>query len=660
MAAATLFGSAAAEEFTGVTIGPHGLIGIYGNSWGPEFVDNPPPKVFGPDARWEVPLYPPGMARDRKGELAPPSINPNRTGFLVWFSPDLRKVARIIRFGWGLASLSAATVLSDRDIAIAGTGTPNMRALAKQADISRLRPAPREPDFGQIEYEGVVLPGDCYVAKVAHDFSAIRWIWIFEGHRRPPSRIFELSTGSVVFVCRSLVSISADGQSISDIPCTGTPARVDVLGVGAGDNMILVGGARPAPGGTGRESWNQPLLDLYTSDGRHHARFYDWKGSLVGHDAFRLVADSEVSAGCSLADGTILACILSKGPGTVASRDPVDLRRAIEPRGLGTLALPAPRTKTPRVSRLANIVRFHPDRPGECERATWAACTQTEFRSVDVRHLGATRDGRVILAGTSDPFLVQTTLRWFRDPEQYLWQGDYKREGGGIEVTASGWPAYIGLGGRGDFVAVLSQDLRSVLWSSAAAMCRHNAIAEVPGGIVAVSTCTGLNRKDGRTSLFVNHDIAHWTKFLLAVRARAAQPDPSPGRRLWGFISTGLKSAMLTLEPETELSVGVKKRLLYELNKILIDFPNFYDKGSWKKFTFAARERELIALAEAGTIEGKDLKELNRRLLEMAFPKFVFQSPKSNRAPLLNAVQNQFGGGYSDGHVYLIADEPTR
>jgi hypothetical protein len=43
-------------------------------------------------------------------------------------------------------------------------------------------------------------------------------------------------------------------------------------------------------------------------------------------------------------------------------------------------------------------------------------------------------------------------------------------------------------------------------------------------------------------------------------------------------------------------------------------------------------------------------------LLEKGYPQYIFSAPKANRAPVLRAVQEDFGGGFSDGHIYLLQD----
>jgi hypothetical protein len=95
-----------------------------------------------------------------------------------------------------------------------------------------------------------------------------------------------------------------------------------------------------------------------------------------------------------------------------------------------------------------------------------------------------------------------------------------------------------------------------------------------------------------------------------------------------------------------------------ELNRILVEGKTLYDPAAWNGCEFSHYEMKLIGRLKAGAIGEDELADLNRRLIEKGFPEHVYAYPKSNRPPVLNAVQDEFGGGYSDGHVYLL--EPVK
>ena len=85
---------------------------------------------------------------------------------------------------------------------------------------------------------------------------------------------------------------------------------------------------------------------------------------------------------------------------------------------------------------------------------------------------------------------------------------------------------------------------------------------------------------------------------------------------------------------------------------------NLYDAQAWKGIELDTVEQNLIRRLEAAAISDAELLDLNRRLLERAFPNHVFRCPKDNRPAIRNAVQEEYGGGYSDGHIYLL--KPVR
>ena len=647
--AATFFGTESAEEFVGVTETRAGRILVAGNSWGSSFPEGVPVKIWGADGPWKVPLCPPGMDKDGKGRaMRPPETNPNRTGFLVVYSDDLRKVERQMRFGWGVAAISAVDTMVDGSIVIAGRGTKHFAAVAGAAKLHRTHPKGAGSSYGPVEYEGDVQPGDCFVARLSPKLDDFEWVWTFEAHRTPPRRLLAGPDGMVAFECQRLMSISADGNELREW-MKPPPGEQKVLGSSPDGKFVLIGGQTDAPKGTGREPWRQPVLGLYTPDGTHYSKFYDWDGRVAGHDSFRLVANTEVRAGCFLPSGDILIALRSRGRNSVATRNPVDLRRKIESDGW---IKPGRKITAPSIMHL---VRFSIDDYADCSHTTLSSCTQTRTEAVRVQTMRGAEDGTVMVTGEAPAFLPQTTTRWYRDTDHYHWQGDWRQDGGGITVTTNGWPAYIGVGGRGSFSAVFSPGFKHVLWSSAIAMCEHAAMCPTKRGIVAVSVSIGHDAKDGRTPVFMAHDVGDWPKFLMALRKEAVKPGDTPGKRVWTFLSDGLKDKMLLMDPEArDVPFEVKKRLFFEFNKILMEFPNFYDEKSWRKCEFSEFEKKLIAMAKSGKMEKKLLMELNRRLLEKGFPKHIFTCPKSNYAPVLNAAQPKFGGGFSDGHVYLL------
>jgi hypothetical protein len=502
-----------------------------------------------------------------------------------------------------------------------------------------------------VQYEGNMQPGDCYVGKLKADGSGFDWLWMLSAHRTPPERLLKGPHDTIILTCHTLRRLAGDGSDMRELPAR-SPGRTLPLAVSPVADAVLMGGAADDPVGTGREPWRRPLLSLHGLDGAERSRYYDWPASLVGHNGFRLVANTEVRSGCFFPNGDVLACVWSQGGNSVAARHPVDLQWKLKYDDVAVDLSGAD------VSAMTHLVRFNPTNLADCTYAPWAACTQARLSGISVTYVRGARDGRLMLAGNSEPFLVQTTTRWYRDPDHFGWDPEYRVTGGGIRVTDTGWPDYIGLGGRGGFSAVFAPGFKCVLWSSATALCEPTGLCDSRRGIVAVSTCYGAATQDERSPLFMRNDIRNWTEFMLHLRAQATSGGESVAKRLWSrYFSQGLKGEILAVQPGNDtVSVSLQKRFYSELNGILSEGASFYDEASWAGCALTADEKRLIARESAGKIGRKERAELNRLLLEKSYPQYIFAAPKANRAPVLRAIQEDFGGGYSDGHIYLLQD----
>jgi hypothetical protein len=645
--AATFFGGTGVEEFVGVAEAPDGDVVAYGNSWGPPFPTNVGTSVLGIDNPWPVPLHPAGAEKDADGNpQPPPENNPNRTGFMAFYSPDLRQLKRVLRFGWGVASITAAEVMSDRRVVVAGVGTRGFRPLAEAAKSLKTYPARRFSGYGPYEYGGVPQPGDVYVAQLTPDLKGLEWVWILEGHRVAPERIYEGPGRTAVFECRTLKSIAPDGQTMREVMKFFSSDRRFLLGVGPQDGSILIGGDYHH--NTGREPWRKPVLDLYTAQGEPYARFYDWHGPLVGASWFRLVSDSAVRKGCFMPNGDILVYVWSDGGNTVATQNPVDLRQGVANAGIGMSMAGA------NVGSFCHLVRFNPKNYRDCSYTLWAAYLPHKPNSIIPNLLAGAPDGRVMIAGGAAGFLVQTTTRWSRATDHADVIRDANGKIHGWKLDERGWPRYLGIGGRGDFSAVFSPGFTNVLWSSCLANCQHAALRATARGIVGVSRCRGASANDGRKPFFETHDLADWLGFLRLLKKQGETDAPSAGRKLWPWLSEDLRKQASAFEREKDVTDEFKEDLFTELNQILAGRKDLYDAAVWQGGVFSDYERKLLTRLAAATIADEDLADLNRRLLEKAYPEHVYACPKSNRPPTLNAVQDEFGGGFWDGHLYLL------
>lgn len=645
--AATFFGGKGPEEFLGVTVAADESIVVAGNSWQSPLPTDAPTEVLGTDGPWNVALNAEGKDRDEEGDLmAPRRRNPNRTGFLVCYSPDLRKIRQVVRFGWGVASITAVEYMSDNSLVIAGLATRNFRPVAEKAKLLNIYPQRRYAAYGPYEYDGVNLPGDVYVAKLNPDLKGFAWVWIFEGHRVPPTIIHEGPNRAIVCECRTLRSITADGKEMREVMKFMSSGSRNLLGVSPVDGRMVIGGEYSHP--TGREPWRKPYLDVYNAEGKPHARFYEWQGPLAGADNVRLVSDSAVRDGVMLPSNDVLIYIWSDGGNTVGAWNPIDFRKPLNrsPVCMTTAGAGA--------ASFCHLVRFNLDNYEDTSYMLFTSVLQAKPNTIRLDRLCAARDGRVMIMGKSGGFLVQTTTRWFRATDHHEVYLDADKRPAGVKLDKKGWPHYLGLGGREHFSTVFSPSFSNVLWSSATALCEHKAMRETSRGIVAVSVCLGENSKDGETPYFKENHIVGWQGFLRRLKTQGESATPSPGRQLWSLLSDSMKKAVGAQGEMAEPEDDFPGTFYEETNRILVEGKTLYDPAAWKDCEFSHYETKLIERLKAGAIKEDELPDLNRRLIEKGFPEAVYAYPKSNRPPVLNAVQDEFGGGYSDGHVYLL------
>lgn len=461
-AAGTYIGGPGHEELIGVATLPDGRILACGNVWGDPFTDRAPVKVLGLDALWDVPLHEPGTEYDKEGRRRPPSSdNPNRTGFMAFFKPDLSAVISITRFGYGLASITAARQMTNKTYVITGLCTAKFRGEAKKAGLLKIEPRdPQDAKMGPYSYADVEFPGDVYIACLSQDLTSLLWVWIFEGHRTAPDRVFEGAAGTVVADVRGVRSIVADGRDMVNLDkirrMKGGSYVHKFLAVSPYDGTILFGGDHQS--GTGREPWRKPIVVAYDGQGNLKYRYYDFDGPVVGHDRYRLVSDSSARVAAFAPNGELAISFWSDGGNTIVTRSPVDLDKPALDSGLGMSPWGSKGAKS-----YAHLVRFHPDRCDPVHYTFWGAYMAAEPNSITINGMLALRDGATAIYGGSASWLVQTPNALY---------------------AAADRPS----AGRGEYVTVFGPGFKQVWFSSALAQCRPVAMAETDAGLVVAST----------------------------------------------------------------------------------------------------------------------------------------------------------------------------
>jgi hypothetical protein len=638
---ATFFGGAGAEEFVGAALASDGRVVAIGNSWGPPFPEHPGTRVLGADQLWNLPLLPvPGETLGRNASGSRPAADhPNRTGFLVFYSADLTRIEQVVRLGWGSASITAVRRLRDGSIVIAGRANRSLDAIPCPATGRRRQAADQTLAFRPYAFAGVSLPGDVYVAKLTPDLAGFAWVWTLEGMGEAPTRLYE-GKNEVLFKARgNLWRVAANGSAVRDY--SGTPlgkVATRLRGISPTDGRVIIGGTWLIS--TGREPWKQPWMDVYDSDGNHIESYYWWSGGLVGHDDFRLVSDSSLERVEPLANGSYLLTGGSDGGNSVFCRHPADLTK--EPKHSG---LPMS-TWGAGAGHWSHFVRFNPYDLNDVSYTLWSAYRPGGPESIYVHDLRGLADGSLVIMGYASPYLVQHTNRWFRANSHYFRDKDNPA----ASWLPNGWPKFQGLGGYGNYVAVLNPELDSLLWSSVFANCEPADAVACETGLIVAGRATGLNAFDGRTPALLGFDLADWPGFI----AKLVAGQTGPARQVWKFLSEPLRAALKALPATTPPPAELQNQLRDELDELLFDQRAFYEPSAWPDAAFDSYEQELLAKLKAGPITDEELGYFNRSLLELGFPTHVFARPKHNLTPLVRAAQPQYGGGPLDGHIYLL------
>ena len=220
--AATYFGSTGYEEFLAAGALDNDQIVAMGNAWGPDFPAHYTTITLGKGHHQK--LNP--MGQDDKKHPFLRSDDPDMAGMLVYYEEGLKRVKKVVRFDWGVASLSAGLVdLGGNSIFIAGRATEAFRSLASDAVIFKTQANPAGKTAGEYQYEKEKCPGDIYVARINPETNKFQWIWVLEGYKEAPDRLFTDRDGSVYFQSLGFQKISADGatlQKINDVRPTKT------------------------------------------------------------------------------------------------------------------------------------------------------------------------------------------------------------------------------------------------------------------------------------------------------------------------------------------------------------------------------------------------------------------------------------------------------
>ncbi len=470
--AATFFGGPDAEGFTGVIVLPNRRILAIGNALGPVFPTSPlPPGVIGPDRHsGKRHVFAPGGKGNRM-----PDFTPDMAGFMVEYAPDLQRIHRVVRFGWGIATMQTVAASPDgRGVWIAG--------YAQDADaLTRALPQvawQRQPP----------IPGGKPAKKLASvyllrlDWDPLRdvppvprWGWILENFNAPPDTLWSDKQGNVYMAKNGLGRISADGKTFTllDKRTGGADDKEGFRAVDPDGKGWYFGGDRNTH--TGKEPWRQPYLYKFNERGEKEWTMWEVPSkSLRDGDGNEegMVSDSAVRGLRIAKNGDLVVIGWSDGGNSIFTRQPTDVRSFAPPHS-GTFTTWGMKG----ANSLAYLLRIDPVTKRQVSWSYFMCYVPETFAEAryrggpnfaDITRLETLGNNMVAIGGSAATGLIST-------PNAY-----YKHEGSGKY--------------GGQFVAVLEPDFSKIRFSSYLPGYRSLFMAPLDDGLVVAGAS---NENDG-------------------------------------------------------------------------------------------------------------------------------------------------------------------
>lgn len=415
VSATVFFGAKDNEEFLNAGELPDGTVVVFGNASGPTFPESPKPVLLGSGQRPSTPVSKP--AGKEKGKLA--RDLPSGAGFLTFYTPGLVTLQRVVKFDWGVVSLTDGTISTDgRGLLVAG------RCQAAFDSLKGAGPA----------WRGT---GSSCLLRLSVDGGKIEWGWRLEGN--PPGNLWQDKAGNIYFDAGGLNRLSADGQELKHVSDRTQQWRfVDADGNG------YFGGDRNTH--TGCEPWRQPYLYKFDTAGTKLWACWEFSPRDVSSARAGLESDSSVRAVTSRADGNLIVAGWSDGGNSVFQRRATDWRTNCPP-----AALDWSPWWPQGASSYGHLMVFDPRRQETLAHLWWCGYLPTNFvggvkyanrtAGQNIRWVVSLAEGAVGFTGGGSTGLIQTPNAFSKDP------GDGQKVGG-------------------ETCVILNKDLSGLLFSS--------------------------------------------------------------------------------------------------------------------------------------------------------------------------------------------------
>lgn len=472
---ATHFGTSGHETFVDVAQLADGTIAAFGRSWGPNWPDKLPTQTLGKGKHGGTVKTTP----DRSGVQRPDQKAADLAGFIVLYqvAAGQLKPTRALRFDWGVADISAATISGDQTaFIIAGRCLQHFNTVADNARnttrVAQTKPAPPQRTSRRNQTPAnAPPPSDVYVARMQPD-GQIDWMVLLEQNNDPPTRLFTDSKANVYFDARGLHRVSPDGKQVAIINTRSGSGTTSWLGVDPKTGDVFFGGDRNTH--TGHQPWRQPFVYRFDQAGNRNLTLWEFdpKECACGPGGNGLCSDSSPKTMAFDLNGDWLFAGWSDGGNTVFSRQATDWRTPAGSQGMGMNAAGVG------VSSLAHMMRVDPKSHQTKAYTFWSSYIPMYFSAEKFRgkpngasidHLTVLPSGAVAIAGGAATGLIQTPNAFWFDP------GLPDRHGGA-------------------FVAVFRPDLSNLLFSSYTPGVADLRIAPLKNGLAVVGTSTGSDR----------------------------------------------------------------------------------------------------------------------------------------------------------------------
>jgi len=129
-------------------------------------------------------------------------------------------------------------------------------------------------------------------------------------------------------------------------------------------------------------------------------------------------------------------------------------------------------------------------------------------------------------------------------------------------------------------------------------------------------------------------DILDWPGYCSRLIQDAKRDLPSPGKRIWSLLPQDIQSLIESSATATNLSREDKSSIMNALNDVL-EQRDFYQEQDYSRKPLPKEAKELLA-RNREELSGRDLRKLNRLLIEAAYPRNIAKRDSRGYTPFIN------------------------